>query len=200
MIALLRHHRGTFPSRVLAVLLLLIVFYAGWALVISPVRSVFQNLDAEITARRTLLGRYVAVANQEMTWKQSLRATAAELDGGEFLVDSPPAILAAELQSRITAVAQSSGLQVLSTRVLQVRSSALLKEAGIGVSLQGTQESLGQTLVTIEAMRPYLFVERLVINAQDQGTLSPQSPPALFVEADIYGVVRPASGEAGSVE
>jgi general secretion pathway protein M len=200
MIGALQKYRGTLISRIIALALPLLILCVAWITIISPIQTAFRNLDEEIAQRRVLLGRYVAVANQETAMRQSLGIMEAELDKGELLADAPPAILAAELQSQIAAVAQSNGLQILSTKVLQGRPSGLLRQAGIGISLQGTQENLRQALLAIESMRPYLFVERLVVNAQDQGTLNPQSPPMIFVEADIYGVIRPSPKELADVK
>ena len=200
MIVNLQKYRGTSISRMVALALPLLIAYVAWITIISPLEAAFRGINEEIAQRRALLGRYVAVANQEMAMRQSLGAMEAELDKGELLVDSPPSILAAELQSQIAAVAQTNNLQILSARVLQGESTGILKQVGIGVSLQGTQENLRQALLTIESTRPYLFVERLVVNAQDQGTLNPQSPPMIFVEADIYGVIRPSVKEPADVK
>jgi general secretion pathway protein M len=200
MIGNLRKYRGTLISRIIALALPLLMMYVAWIAIVAPIQAAFRNIDEEIAQRRTLLGRYVAVADQEMAMKQSLTVMEAELDKGELLADAPPAILAAELQSQIAAVAQSNGLQILSTKVLQGRSSGTLRQAGIGVSLQGTQENLRQALLAIESIRPYLFVERLVVNAQDQGALNPHNPPMMFVEADIYGFIRPSTKDRADVQ
>jgi hypothetical protein len=180
----------THVSRLLAFAILLAAPLLFWTCVAEPVIAAFAERDEEIATRRALLARYIAVARQEEMLHASLSETTAQLERGELLPNQPPAMLAADLQAKIGALAQAHNVQIHSTQPLPLRASGPLQEAGIGLAAQETQTDLRDLLLDIDRMQPFLFVDRLVITSFDAGAPSAQAP-LVAAEIDLYGVIRP---------
>jgi hypothetical protein len=182
---------GTLVGRILAIAIPLAGMMAIWLTVIEPIAAAFAERDAEIETRRALLARYIAVTRQEQLLRDSLSQANAEIERGELLPDQPPAMLAADLQAKIGALAQAHNVQIHSTQNLPLRTSGPLREAGIGFAAQGTQSDLRNLLIDIDRMQPFLFVDRLVITSFDAGVANAATPPLVAAEIDLYGVIRP---------
>lgn len=160
-----------------------------WIILVAPIRDALQTSDEDIEARRHLLGKLTGALIRVGYSQGKASDAVAKLDRSELLEAAPDAVMAANLQSRIAELARQQGLQTQTMQMLPSRTDANVKWIGLGVALAGSSEDIAKLLATIEEGRPYLFIERLTLNAQGAPTSEDGPPPNLTADFEVYGAV-----------
>jgi hypothetical protein len=177
-------------GRVAAVTLLIFVAASIWLAVVLPVASAFRELDNEIHNRRVLLGRFRAAAIRLADVAAERRALEQELGKGELLRHGPSAVLAAELQSQVTALVELRNVQVQSIQAMAPDTTGVFERVGLIISMQGNEKDVKEAVTAIEAQRPFLFVEQLAMTSLSG--VDPSRAAMITAEMTISAFVRSA--------
>lgn len=185
--------------RTVALLLLVCLLAAIGGFVWLTIGSLADAAN-NIQAKRERLGNLQSV----IALRQALRdrsKSASEVESGpEFLQGASEAVIRANLQSRLTAIASAHGIKILSVGNTPIRQRGNVRYAGLRADFSGTNEAVHATLFDIETSKPYLVIR----NASIRSTLSSQvtgnkGPPEVVVQIQFYGALPPGGSapEAG---
>lgn len=114
------------------------------------------------------------------------------LDESLLLGEGTPAELAAALQSRINALALRRGVQVLRSGDAQPGSYEALRLIGADLEMSGSADAVYGLLGDIEAERPPLAVDRLVLRSSGSSPAEDRGDLPLSVSLRVYGATRAA--------
>lgn len=172
-------------GRALAVAILLVLA----ALLAWPAGAVLLSYAAgagSIAESQRVLARLAAVAAQAEPVERWAAALAANVGEGAFLAGESPSLVAAELQSRVSAIAAENGAMVTSFRALEPQAKDQIIELAVEVDLYGTLGSLRASLQQIESAPPLLFVERAFFRAEQRGG-DAVGEPMLNLQLEVHG-------------
>lgn len=93
----------------------------------------------------------------------------ASLSAAVYPVDADGARVGTDFQQRVRQIAQSSGMRVAGTQILPVRAQEGHSLVSVSATLNGDAGALGDFLTTLEAERPSVVVERLIIQGPRAG-------------------------------
>lgn len=148
-------------------------------------RQVLGNLRSIISLRKALSDR---------------ETTAGETGAGpEFLSGASEAVIRANLQSRLTEIAATHGVKILSVGNTPIRQRGNIRYAGLRADFAGTNEAVHATLFDIETSKPYLVIRTATIRST-QSSRSPgkAGPEELVVQIQFYGALPPEGGAQGA--
>lgn len=171
-------------SRCLALLLLGLWLALLWVGLAEPVILLVKG-DDPITATGRLLADQRRIAARKpslLADKAALLAEGPALE--DFLPGASPALAAADLQSRVGALAKPIGGSIASIEPLTLADQEGFHRAAVRVKLMVPAAGLAALLYAIEQGEPRLFVANLAIKA------GPDS--ALTVAMDIVGYLAAA--------
>lgn len=142
-----------------------------------------------IVGLREQAGKLIQLANLKDTVKSQPSDTA---DGdGLLLVAQSASIARADLQSRITAIAQSHNAIVASVGDVPDVFENGLTLIGVRANISGENDAVQKTLVEMESVRPPLLVREFVIQAS--GVEAADRPTDMSVQFQVYGAIRIAA-------
>lgn len=185
--------------RAAAILLLACLFAAVGGFVWLTFGSLADAAN-NIQAKRERLGNLQAVIALRQALRDRNRSAGEAESGPEFLQGASEAVIRANLQSRLTAIASAHGIKILSVGNTPIRQRGNVRYAGLRADFSGTNEAVQATLFDIETSKPYLVIR----NASIRSTLSSQvagnqGPPEVVVQIQFYGALPPGGStlEAG---
>ncbi|HET6519300.1 MAG TPA: type II secretion system protein GspM [Geminicoccaceae bacterium] len=191
-------------SRLAAVALLVALLTFGWLAAVQPVIAELRDTGARIEQARDLLLRYEAINAGRADLEAELARWREEVlpESGLFPGDDP-AVVAAELQSSVSAMIKQSGGDLLSIQILRGQDEGRLQTVPVRVQFSASLESAMDIFYDLESARPYLFLDNLQVRTgrvarrlRASRSRSGEEPvEQLFVTGDVYGYVRtgPAS-------
>lgn len=194
--------RGSLPSRLLALALLIVVGLGTVRLIALPVLAAYHETAASIEQSRTLLRRYQALAAQRPQLEERLAARQeADAGSGAYLKGSSEALAAAALQEQVRTIISAAGGELRSTQILPVQPfgpEGSIRRASLRLQLAVDIEGLQQLLYELETVEPYLFVDDLNIRERRLRRLRNQdeSKSLLDVDLEVSGFLRPANDGA----
>jgi hypothetical protein len=176
--------------RGLALLILLVVTLAVWQVVVSPVIELSRSREADIALLTNELERLEAtrLREKQLAGRAEQLKTEIAAEGGFWAGPSTTAV-AAKVQDRLREAVSSGGGKMNSASELrQINERGFLKVT-LRFSIQGTLETVQQTLEAIETTTPALFVDGFTITAPEpMGT--PTGPPTLNLDVDVVGYMQ----------
>ncbi|MEZ5810811.1 MAG: type II secretion system protein GspM [Rhizobiaceae bacterium] len=184
--------------RTAALLLLVAVITAVGGLTWLTVSSLAREA-AGVDERRQILGNLHSIISLRKALTDREK-TAGETEAGpEFLNGSSEAVIRANLQSRLTEIAATHGVKILSVGNTPIRQRGNLRYAGLRADFSGTNEAVLATLFDIETSKPYLVIRV----ANIRSTLASQAsqkpgPEELVVQIQFYGALPPEGGKQGA--
>jgi general secretion pathway protein M len=196
--------RGSLPSRLLAVALVLLAGLALVRLLVLPVLAAYQETAASIEQSQTLLQRYRALAAQRPRLEEELAAQRkAEVASIAYLEGESDALAAAALQDQVRAVITRAGGELRSTQILPVEAAGpetSVRRASLRLQLAVDVAGLQQLLYELETSEPYLFVDDINIRERRLRRLRDEEgeAPVLDVSLEVSGYMRgPGDGAVG---
>jgi general secretion pathway protein M len=195
--------RGSLPSRLLAVALLLVAVLALVQLLVLPVLAAYRETAASIEQSQTLLQRYRALAAQRPRLEEELATQQkAEVASIAYLEGASDALAAAALQDQVRAIITRAGGDLRSTQILPVEPAgpeSSVRRASLRLQLAVDVEGLQQLLYELETSEPYLFVEDLNIRERSLRRLRDEEDeaPVLDVSLEVSGYMRAAGDVVG---
>ena len=179
------------PAR-LQELIALALFVAG---LLSMATLATQALFVLADQRQTIsdLRETAGKLNRLAGMKDSVKAqTLDAADGDGLLLMAPSVSIArADLQSRITAIAQSHAAAVASVGDVPDLTEQGLMLIGVRAIISGTNDAIQKTLLEMESVKPPLLVREFVI--QTSGIDAADRPAELSVQFQVYGAMRASS-------
>jgi hypothetical protein len=182
---------GSTSSRIVALAIVTVLTLAMvFSFVLPSIRHVSSYKEQFVQGNETL-ARYHAV-QRNLT---ATSTTTSSLTNAEYLSDFLPGnqdgLIIAELQNQLRSIAVEHSIEVNSSNALPPRKIGSHTYLGLRVSLRGEMKSIHAMLLLIEAARPFLFIERAVLQ-MDGRRLEPKDAgflgaPSLLADFDIYG-------------
>jgi general secretion pathway protein M len=196
--------RGSLPSRLLAVALVLLAGLALVRLLVLPVLAAYADTAASIEQSQTLLQRYRALAAQRPRLEEELAAQRkAEVASVAYLEGESDALAAAALQDQVRAIITRAGGELRSTQILPVEAAGpetSVRRASLRLQLAVDVAGLQQLLYELETSEPYLFVDDINIRERRLRRLrdEEEEAPVLDVSLEVSGYMRgPGDGAVG---
>ncbi|MGB8818477.1 MAG: type II secretion system protein GspM [Rhizobiaceae bacterium] len=160
--------------------------------------ALLRGQSAQIAELRARAGRMAGLAAMK---DEALKLAAAPIDtgsGGLLIEAENLPIAKANLQSRISAIAQAHGAAVSSSGgVPDIVENGLLL-IGLRADISGTNEAIEGTLSDIESGKPPLLVREFTLRSE--GAPLADRPMTLTASIRLYGVVRQAAPAAQNEE
>jgi hypothetical protein len=179
--------------RILAIVILLMIPLLVWVVVARPLIGVVSDRRSEIDALSDRLVRLRAAIHRIPTLKANEAANQQLLESaGGIWTDTNEAAIAASVQDQLRrAVASSNGV-VKSTSHLRGSDEKDLHTVRIRFTIEGTLDTVQQTLAAIDSARPAMFVDSMTIAAP--ASFTPTKPPLLGLDIEVIGYMRNTPG------
>lgn len=179
-------------SRILAVAILLCVLLVGWYAILSPVIGMATERQGRIDALQERLAYLHATVARIPELERRTAAAKAQLDAaGGLWTGASDAAIAAALQEQLRQVVTNSGGTVKSIANSAGASENDLQTIKVRLSVDGTLDTLQQTLAAVETSRPPMFVDSLQVAAPAQ--FSADKQPMLTLDFEISAFMRKAA-------
>ena len=156
------------------------------ALIVTQSMFTLADQDESLLALRENAAKLTRLASL----KDSIKAQPINVGDGDglLLVAQSVSIARADLQSRITAIAQSHAAAVASIGDVPDLPEKGLILIGVRAVISGTNDSIQKTLLEMATVRPPLLVREFVIQAS--GMDAADRPLELSVQFQVYGAMR----------
>ncbi len=174
----------------LSLVILIFVCFA----VFMPFNMLSQKA-ASLQDKREQLGRFERVITASNGLPEDNRSeTASQL----FLSGENQAVMQAELQTRLNALARKNNVTVFSVGPGKIFETNGVRYIGIRANLGGSVAGIHNMLFTLESSVPVLFVRSASFTAPANGrNISGKSESNLQTEFTIYGAIDPFAQEQG---
>jgi general secretion pathway protein M len=177
----------------LAVTLLLVLLLAIWSLVVQPVLALASDRQADIASLSDQFTHLRAIAARRSALESRARTAAGQLAARNIFWSGPSqTAIAARVQDLVRNAAVPGGGQVVSFSESGTSAEAGFTRLSVRFRVEGTIQVLQRVLEAVQAARPALFVDNLVITPMDSAA-STEHPPQLGMEVGIAGYLRAAS-------
>lgn len=157
-----------------------------------PIQTFFADRDARISQQRVILVRLNAIAAQRAT-VADLAAQSASNGSAEFLQGGNDGVAAANLQTLVKGMVESTGARLRSVRTLPTKPRDDSKFIGVQLEITGTIQAVYQAVRTIETAKPFLFIEDALLRpTQRVAMTSPgmSAEPTIDAQLDIVGAMQ----------
>jgi len=174
--------------RTLALGILALLCLSVWSLVIGPLIDLSRDRRSDIAALTEQLGRFDAVVARKPELERQAASLQAQLAAaGGFWDGASPAAIAAGIQDRLrTAV---GGGRVKSTSEANETAEHGFRKVTVRFGIEGTIETVQQTLGAVAAAAPALFVDGFMITGPANETAR-ERPPVLNLDLNVAGYMR----------
>jgi hypothetical protein len=177
--------RGWLP--VLGALSLSAAFFGSlWFGLALPTMGYFRELQDDLlrsSERKARLERMVGALGQA-----GADPASREIYKGDFLSGDNEAVIVAELQRQLGAIVASNECELTIAQALPVKPQSSHDIVGLRLQVRGALDKVQNILHSIEAARPFLFIERAVFQADPAATIAGASGIAAVkvnVEFDV---------------
>jgi len=175
----------------LTILLLLILLF--WLVLVRPLIAMATErqrdivvLSDRLATLRTAIARIPALQQQDASLDARLDA------GGGVWPDASDAAVAAQMQDRLLQVVRRGGGVVKTTSTMQGTDAGGLHAVRVRFSIEGTLDTLEQTLLTVQTSKPAMFVDSMTIVSPM--TIPRDKAPRLSLDIEVIGYLKAAQG------
>lgn len=152
---------GTRGRALVAAVSLIIV--GGFAAAFVELATRYRWVDETLQRIEPRFSRLEGLIGAGLQLLDSYARTQSSLSNTVHPADVDPARVGTDFQQRVRQIAQSSGLRVGGTQILPVRAQEGYSLVSVSATLNGDMGALADYLVAVEAERPRVVVERLII-------------------------------------
>jgi general secretion pathway protein M len=150
---------GLWAATVLVPVLIIVALMLPWS-------NHLMALDERLVRSQDQLQSYRRLVATLPALQAELEAAQANDDYKAFYFDAQTTALAgARLQSEVQDIVRGAGARPISTQVLPINKEEQPPRVRIRTQLQGTTDALLEVLYSIEAARPFLFVDQMSIRS-----------------------------------
>ncbi len=183
--------------RAAALALLFVAVWVFYGLILSPVFTAYRETGDEIEQTSELLERYQRISTNHPALKGRLEDLVRQTaKSGIYLPGNTDALAAAELQENITSTIERHGGKQRSIQILPVANDGDFRKVTVRVQLTATLGAFTRILHSLEAARPFVFIDNLDIKNRRARTRQkdPKATqnPELVIRFDLYGYLRPS--------
>ena len=176
--------------RTLALGILALLCLSVWSLVIGPLIDLSRDRRGDIAALTEQLGRLDAVVARKPELERQAASLQAQLAAaGGFWDGASPAAIAAGIQDRLRAAVVGNGGRVKSTSEASEAAEHGFRKVTVRFGIEGTIETVQQTLGAVAAAAPALFVDGFMITGPANETAR-ERPPVLNLDLNVAGYMR----------
>jgi Type II secretion system (T2SS), protein M subtype b len=179
--------------RAAALMILLLLVLLFWLVLVRPLIAMATErqrdiavLSDRLTNLRVAIGRIPALKERDASLDARLDA------GGGVWPDASDAAVAAQMQDRLLQVVRRGGGVVKTTSTMQGTDEGGLHSVRVRFSIEGTLDTVEQTLLTVQTSKPAMFVDSMTIVAPM--TIQRDKPPRLSLDIEVVGYLKAASG------
>lgn len=178
-------------SRTLAVAVLFGLLALAWFAIVSPLISMATDRQGDIeTLQERLASLHATIARIPELERRGLAAKAKLDAAGGIWIGASDAAIAASIQDQLRQVITNGRGIVKSTSYLGAIADKDLQTIRIRVSVDGTLDTLQQTLAAVETARPPMSVESMTVAGPAQFVAD--KPPILALDFEISALMRKA--------
>jgi hypothetical protein len=166
-------------------------------LIVWPAQDFFAERDAQIFEQRALLARFAAIVAQRTTVEGLASQSTAGQQRPEFLQGANDGVATANFQTMLKGMVEPTGAHLRSMRALPTTSSENVKFIGAQLDMTGTMQALYQTVHTIEAARPFLFIVNAELKPTQQAAVTQSArtvEPTVDEQIDVVGAMESPGG------
>ena len=176
--------------RALAVGILLGLILLGWSVVVWPLIGMVVDRNSEIDTLSERLANLQAAIARIPDLKRREQALKERLDAeGGIWTGVSEAVMAATMQDRLREAVSSGDGAVRSTSHLQGTDEKDFRTVRVRFRIDGTLDTVQQTLAAIESARPAMFVDSMTI-AAPANQPTEDKPPMLSLDLEVIGYTR----------
>jgi hypothetical protein len=176
--------------RALALAILALVCLVAWSLAIGPLIDLPRDRQSDILALSEQLDRLEAVSDRKPELERQAGSLQAQLAAtGGFWDGASPAAIAAGIQDRLRAAVIGSGGRIKSTSEANEAAEYGFRKTTVRFGIEGTIETVQQTLAAVAATTPALFVDGFTVAAPANETAR-DHPPVLNLDLNVAGYMR----------
>jgi hypothetical protein len=160
--------------------------------IVWPIQAFFADRDTQISQQRAILVRLNAIAAQRAT-VADLAAQSATDGSAEFLQGGNDGVAAANLQTLVKGMVESTGAKLRSVRTLPTKPQDDTKFIGVQLEITGTIQAIYQAVRTIETAKPFLFIEDALLRPTQRVAMAPpgmSAEPTIDAQLDIVGAMQ----------
>lgn len=183
-------------SRSVALLLLVVVAAAGYALLVEPIIAAYAETDRAIADTRERLEHFERLgARRPELSEQMAELERRQASQGYYLSGGTDALAAAGLQDRLKQVVEAHGATIGSIQPLPGADEQGFRRVTVRVQMTATTESLFRSVYALEAGVPLVFIDNIDVQSRlarrtttggdSDGELLHES--VLSVGFDVYG-------------
>lgn len=184
-------------KRAAAVALLFLVLWLAWITVVSPVISAYRETNEQIAFTSERLNRFQGISNNYPALKQQIENLVRQTaKSGIYLAGNTDSLAAANLQEGVSGTIERNGGTLRSVQILPVTDDGDFRKVTVRVQLTATLPELTRILYSLEADKPFVFIDNLDIKNRRARTRNQDQNqnPELVVRFDLYGYLRPSLG------
>ena len=189
-------------SRNLAVGLLVLLLAAVIALVGIPAYLLNRHYDESLESMVDHLARYRQVAATRGEVRLALEQAQKRAGRQHFLMNTGPALAAAEIQGIAKSLIQAGGGKLISMQVVPYRDEGGYRRITVNVQFSSHLAGLRKIFYAMENVRPYLLLENASIRTQNKGLALGASAnnPEMVAQLDVSGYAMVADGSGTEIK
>lgn len=178
--------------RALALAILLLLPVLLWLVVVAPLVGMVDDREAEIAAAQQRLGDLEAIIARIPGLKRRDEALKARLDEENGIWEATSeAAVSTGMEEILRSTVDAGHGAVVSSAPLRSTTEQEFRVVKVRFKIEGTLETIEQTLAGIEAARPAIFVDSFTITAPAVEP-QPDQPPKLDLDLEVMGYLRMA--------
>jgi general secretion pathway protein M len=181
-------------SRLVAISLLLVVLFLGYAAVVAPLLEAWHEARVSIAGAQDALPRMADAQESLAARRQTLAGLQRRQRAAEGLLQGDSeTLMAAQLQNRIKTLVDAAQGEVRSMQVLQTRNDGGFRKIAVRGQVLVGLPGLQKVFYELEVGVPYVFLDNVEIRAQlvpSRVRDEPKRDPGLDVRFDLYGFAR----------
>jgi general secretion pathway protein M len=155
-----------------------------------PLMQSYRDLSQDLNQKRVLLSRFnTELAGRGLLEQELEEAQESQVIDTIYLRGASEAAAAADLQERLGALAEANRAELRSVQALPAVEQAGLQRLTLRIVMSATTAELFQVLYTLEAEKPYVFIENIMLKVHSR-EVSEESGD-LLVRFDLHGYLNP---------
>jgi Type II secretion system (T2SS), protein M subtype b len=176
--------------RALAPAILALICLFAWSLLIGPLIDLSSDRQNDIRALSEQLEHLEALIARKPELERQAGSLHAQLAAaGGFWDGTSPAAIAAGIQDRLRSAVTGSGGRVKSTSEANESAEHGFRKVTVRFGIEGTIETLQQTLAAVATTSPTLLVDGFTVAAPANEAMR-DLPPVLNIDLNVAGYMQ----------
>jgi general secretion pathway protein M len=177
--------------RIVAGALLLIVLFLCWSAVVGPLLDSYREAQATIQSLGPAVERAASDADDLADLKGKVdQLRSQQNDAAGLLAGANESIAAAQLQTRLKAIADSAKGELKSTQILVAHDEGNFRRITVRGEISGNLAAVQRIIYLLEANSPYLFLDDVDIRLNPVRGGPDGTASGLDLRLDVSGYLR----------